>query len=1583
TGINPGASWMLPGYNDGVGGWVTGAGVFDGRYSGTNPAPRATVAGETVGTQLAMRQSGTNVVTFYFRTSFPFHPGPASQVAEARLLATALLDDGAVFYLNGQEGYRVGVTNTAHNAWASRVVDATHEQFELPVTNLVDGDNLIAVEVHQCNSGSSDVTFGLALEAAVSPRLRDTNAPVIADLIPGPGSTVSTLTQFEVHFSEAVQGVRAGDLLINTVPATNLTVYAPDVYVFAFPQPATGLVQVAWSATQAITDTSANANRFGGGSYTYTLDSRGGINNVRINEFMAGNNQAVPDEDGHYSDWIELYNAGDRAVDLGGWYLTDNVSKLTKWRFPQGTAVLGKAYLLVWASGNNRTNPLAPLHTSFKLDKGAGNFLGLVYSNGTSIISAITSYPQQYDDVSYGRDRVDSTFLGYFTNATPGKANATVGASFAPAVSFSRRSGTFQGTFGLALSTESTNLVIRYVLVTNTATAAWTNVPNSSSPLYTGPLTIGSSVQVRARAFPAQPNIFPGPPASQTYVQINAGAAAFNSSTPIVLFHNFGGGKPPVTTDQAAVMMVFGTSYGRASLANPPDVVSRVGMNLRGSSTQGFPKSSYAVETWDEFNQDQAVEVLGLPAESDWVFYGVNYYDKPLLHNAFMYELCRSLGRYSSRVRLVEVFNSFSSGPVSYTSPTLGNYNGVYVLEEKVKAGPGRVAVPRLGPSETNAATISGGYVLKIDRADSGERSLYAGNQSLVYVEPNMDDYAVAPGRAVQESYIRNWLDGFYTALNSYDWTDPVTGYAAWIDVDSWIDYHILNVLSRNADSLRLSAYLYKDRNKRLEMGPSWDFDRSLGTSAGNDWRAWNPRSWMGSNPLGSAGSSDYGTDYFNADWAIFANPWYSQLFWDPDFWQRWIDRYQELRPGAFSTNSIFNLVDTLANQVREAQPRESSRWIGSGTSDTTPRLGYVGVPAGWPDTRYTYIFPGTYQGEIDFMKRWLADRLEFLDTNFLAKPVLSAMGGLVSAGFRLTLTAPGAEAGTTLYYTLDGTDPRLPGGYISPSAYSGTAPLTLVINNNVRVVARNWNPAHQNLTGYRNPPLSSGWSGPAAATFVVTTPSLAITEIMYHPPAAGTNDGGLCEFIELKNVGTQPLNLVGIRFTNGIDFTFTVTNPITSLAAGKYVVLVKDRAAFASRYPTVTNIGGQYSGSLENGGERLYLEGALREPILDFSYKDGWYPTTDGRGFSLVIRNEAGPFWNWTNAASWRASSGLNGSPGRADNSPPAIPPVVINEALTHTDLPEVDTIELYNPTAEPAPIGGWFLTDDANNPMKFRIPTNTVVPAGGCVLFTESQYNTGGTNSFALSSLGEEVYLFSGDGTNLTGYRHGFAFGAQINGVTFGRYVSSDGVEHFVTERARTLGRANAGPKVGPVVLSELIYSPKLLGLDTDTLDEYIELRNFSGQAVPLFDPLHPTNTWRLDGGVQFGFPQGVMLAPWSYLLVVNFDPAQDPVAVDWFRSRYNLSSSTPLYGPYQGNLANEGERIGLYQPDKPEIPPSPVAGFVPYVLVEEVHYSNQSPWPVAAAGTGNSLGRIFASEFADDPINWQAGTPSPGRA
>src|SRR6185369_10618467 len=258
---------------------------------------------------------------------------------------------------------------------------------------------------------------------------------------------------------------------------------------------------------------------------------------------------------------------------------------------------------------------------------------------------------------------------------------------------------------------------------------------------------------------------------------------------------------------------------------------------------------------------------------------------------------------------------------------------------------------------------------------------------------------------------------------------------------------------------------------------------------------------------------------------------------------------------------------------------------------------------------------------------------------------------------------------------------------------------------NNARIFARTWNALHRNLTGPNYPPLTTPWSGATLATFIISTPTLAITELMYNPAPAtsGTNDNDQFEFIELKNAGSHDLNLVGIHFTNGIQFTFTADSAITNLGPGQYVVLVANRAAFLSRYPGVTNIAGQYTGQLNNAGDRLRLEGALAEPILDFRYDNSWYSTTDGAGFSLVIRDENAPFASWTNAASWRPSAEPGGSPGRPDVAPLSIPPVVINEALTHTDPPQLDSIELYNPSASPASIGGWFLSDDRDKPSKY----------------------------------------------------------------------------------------------------------------------------------------------------------------------------------------------------------------------------------------------------------------------------------------
>ena len=148
-------------------------------------------------------------------------------------------------------------------------------------------------------------------------------------------------------------------------------------------------------------------------------------------------------------------------------------------------------------------------------------------------------------------------------------------------------------------------------------------------------------------------------------------------------------------------------------------------------------------------------------------------------------------------------------------------------------------------------------------------------------------------------------------------------------------------------------------------------------------------------------------------------------------------------------------------------------------------------------------------------------------------------------------------------------------------------------------------------------------------------------------------NDESNFEYIELKNIGAASLNLEGFTLSGGVSFTF----PSLSLAAGQRVLVVKNQAAFAARYGAGHTIAGEYTGGLGNQGNRLVLQGRWREPILDFTYEDGWYPITDGFGFSLVVVNENAPAAAWDTKAQWRPSGALGGTPGDADGAPPGIP--------------------------------------------------------------------------------------------------------------------------------------------------------------------------------------------------------------------------------------------------------------------------------------------------------------------------------------
>jgi hypothetical protein len=1518
------AAWRAPGFDDST--WPGGPAAFGYANPPNSPAE------ENLATVFPSSAEG-NYLSVFFRKTFVI-PN-VSAVSELRLDLT--VDDGFVAWINGQEVGRANVPDgdLAFNATASTAGEPT--QTTITLTNsleklLLAGANVLAVQVFNGNSGSSDLVMDAALSSDT-----DLTPPAVVQVNPGPNSVVNELKQIEVFFDASVRGVEPADLLINGQAATNVTEFSPRDYLFTFPQPAQGTVQVGWAAGHGITDLAGNPGGFGGEVWTYSLDLTPLTNTVIISEFMADNDHGIKDEDADREDWIEILNLGPLAVNLEGWFLTHTSTNLTQWRFPAVTLGVGQ-YLLVWASAKNRADPLLPLHTNFKVEK-SGGYLALVDAQTNVVSTFLPGYPPQRADLSYGRDRANPSVTGFYYTPTPGAANATSGPGFAPTPEVSLESGAYtNSTLSVTLSAPFGE--IRYTLDGS--------VPTGSSPVYTSPLAITVNTVVKARVF--QAGLLPGAVVARTYILLDSTAANFTSNLPVMILTT--GGKSiaqdvaPGRARTAAGILTFEPFRGRTGLRDQLDFDGLCELEIRGQSSVGFAKKAYNLEIQDEYRQDRSVPLLGLPSESDWVLYNP-YSDKPFLQNFLAYELHEKMGYYAVRRRFVEVFLNTARGRLAYPR----DYGGIYLLVEKIKIANNRVDLHKLGPEDQTEPDVTGGYIIKKDKDSVGDVGFSTtggggfGGQALKLHDPKPTEFT----NAVQDArfiWIRNYLNQFEKALYATDWL-KATGanhYSWYIDVGSFVDNHWIVEFSKQIDGYRLSNYMSKDRGGKLKMAPIWDWNLSFGNA--DYLEGWRTNGWY----------------YTQLDQV--AHIWLRRLIngttastgktGDPDFNQLIIDRWSELRTNVFSASNIVARVDELAAMLDEAAKRDFAKY---------PRLGtYV-----WPNPSF-YVTPRTYQGIIDALKTWIQGRYAWIDTQFPRAPAFSLSGGRVPPGFRLGITAPGA----TIYYTLDGTDPRARGGTVAPGAklYAGLVP----IDATARVFARAWR--------------TNTWSGPTATTFVVDTPRFVLTELMYHParpPTGSTNVSADFEFLEFANLGATALALGGYRLTGDVEFTF----PNLVLGIGQRVLVVKNRAAFISRYGADYLIAGEYTGNLSNAGRRLRLEGRLGERILGLVADDRWHPISDGAGFSLVVADEGAPLGAWGQPSQWRPSREAGGSPGRSDPPPPpAFPRVVISEALTHTDPPVLDAIELQNLSATEADIGGWFLTDDFTTPKKYRIAPGTKLRAGEFRVFTEADFNTPGNalSPFALSSQGDQVYLFSGDAqTNLTGYVHGFEFAAQRTGVTFGRRLTSTGEERFVAQSAGTLGEANAGPLVSPVVISEIMYRPPDVFTNAaywnNSEDEYLELFNRSDAPVTLADPNYPTNTWKLDKAVEFTFPTNTTLAPGGYLLVVNFNPTRQPALLAAFVAKYNVPEGVSILGPYRGDLANGDERVALYLPDAPATVGAD-AGRVPYVLVEEIHYSDKAPWPVAADGMGLALSRRSPDQFGDDPANWDAAAPTPGR-
>ncbi|NLG16095.1 MAG: lamin tail domain-containing protein [Fibrobacter sp.] len=471
----------------------------------------------------------------------------------------------------------------------------------------------------------------------------------------------------------------------------------------------------------------------------------------------------------------------------------------------------------------------------------------------------------------------------------------------------------------------------------------------------------------------------------------------------------------------------------------------------------------------------------------------------------------------------------------------------------------------------------------------------------------------------------------------------------------------------------------------------------------------------------------------------------------------------------------------------------------------------------------------------------------------------------------------------------------------------------------------------------------------------------LTITEINYNPlPEAGILEDSL-EFIELFNKSSSEVSLKGVAFDDGIDFIFESD---ASIGPGEYIVIASSAEDFRAKYGFEPF--GEYTGNLKNSGERIALRDlSAGKDFLSVEYSDvgPWPEKADGLGFSIVPVSSEGQ-WDLKSPYSWRASTRIGGSPGKAD---PTV--VYVNEVLTHTDPPDEDAIELYNPGNVPVDISGWFLTDKKSNPKKFRIPDGNVIEAKGYKVFYSHEFsNASLPYPFNLDANGEEVYLFADSTDFINGFSHGFPFDAIENGVSFGRILNSSGQQRFTTLDQVTLGKANSGPALSKVVITEIMYNPQ------NGRDEYVEIKNTGSKTVFFYDPLNPENTWILKG-FGFVFPADASLESGKSALIIT-----DTIPADTFRSLYNVPSDAVIYNGANGGLRNSGDTLTLMSPEEPFS--DGYETVVPFKVIERVEYTDKGLWPVSADGEGASLVRRDNGKFSDDPANWIEGKPGPGR-
>ncbi|YCM46518.1 CotH kinase family protein [Verrucomicrobiaceae bacterium 227] len=813
-----------------------------------------------------------------------------------------------------------------------------------------------------------------------------------------------------------------------------------------------------------------------------------------LNEFLASNDSDFADEDGNFSDWIEIYNPNAFAIDLDGYHLTNDPTLPTQWSFPAGTSLSGNSFLIVFATGTSRGLP--ELHTNFKIPA-SGGYLALIEPDGTTVINEFTNYPAQRTDISFGSG-------GYFSPPTPAAANGTPFSGFVDDTAFDIDRGFYDSSFTVNITTATPGATI-----VHTTDGTPPSLTNGTATPGTASVFIDATTTLRAAAFKdgltptnidTQTYLFPADIVTQPQMDadvVNSPAytgeiaAALQSvrtlsivTDPDHLFSNAIGilantGGRGLAWERLVSIEFLDPENPAASYQ------TNAGLRMHGNGSRSSPKNSLRLL----FRADYGLKKLDYPLfGEDWV---ARKFNTVVLRaqNANSWTSPRAEDRTATTF-LQDSFAKDTQGAMD--QPTAGStfvhlyLNGTYWgLYNPTERPDGSFGEDHFGGDDTDYDAVSRRFSVEVQ---SGTKTHW--DEMITYSNNLLDTQAEY--ETLQQDYM---------------------------DVDNLIDYMLVHQFMQTRDgpddfghnNMRL---VRRNNPAGLWQAYAWDMEYSMIDTNGT-------RDYSYPFPIYSS-SRNNNNDITDSIASIYIRLKDN----NPEFQLRYADRaYKHLfNGGALSPASATARFESRAMEIESAVIGESARWGDQRRTAPYTRDGE------WTTERNritTEFFPARPAHVVSQLR--IAGLYPSIDP-----PVFSQHGGAVPVGFGLGISSPSG----TIYYTTDGSDPR-EAWTNNALGTSYTTPLNLT--GSLTVKART---------------LDGGeWSALAEADFLVGTlanaTNLVASEIYYHPPVGLEND----EFIELLNVSSETIELLNATFTAGISYTFTQS---TLLAPGERIVISK-----------------------------------------------------------------------------------------------------------------------------------------------------------------------------------------------------------------------------------------------------------------------------------------------------------------------------------------------------------------------------------------------------------------------------------------